>query len=259
MEAKDLGVDDLLLCGVEDAVSSDHVYQTGLVLLEQPGDATIALVHTGHSFLETIALKIHQWVATIAPPMEREQRIELAQNLQTGSRPNLEFLGLISASSMLAAFGLLQDSAAVIIGAMLIAPLMTPIVGAGLALSQGNRPLFQSAAVDHHAGVRRSANGEHFVWMAVFVVSRAADHGRNVGALSTFAIGLLCRAGGRNCGVVRANSQALIFGAGGCSDCRGAGATDRNGRIADRVRSLGQSRNRVCRSWDRCCWSRSMC
>jgi uncharacterized hydrophobic protein (TIGR00271 family) len=45
----------------------------------------------------------------------------------------------------LAAFGLLQDSAAVIIGAMLIAPLMTPIIGAGLALTQGNRPLFQSA------------------------------------------------------------------------------------------------------------------
>ncbi len=145
MEAKSLGVDDLLLCGVEDAVSSDHVYKTGLSLLEQPGEATIALVHTGDSFVETIALKIHQWVATVAPPMEREQRIELAQNLQTGSRPNLEFLGLISASSMLAAFGLLQDSAAVIIGAMLIAPLMTPIVGAGLALSHGNRPLFQSA------------------------------------------------------------------------------------------------------------------
>jgi hypothetical protein len=45
---------------------------------------------------------------------------------------------------MLAAFGLLQDSAAVIIGAMLIAPLITPIIGAGLALTQGNRPLFQS-------------------------------------------------------------------------------------------------------------------
>jgi uncharacterized hydrophobic protein (TIGR00271 family) len=77
--------------------------------------------------------------------MEREHRIELAQDLQTGSQPNLEFLGLMSASAMLAAFGLLQDSAAVIIGAMLIAPLMTPILGAGLAMSQGNRPLFQSA------------------------------------------------------------------------------------------------------------------
>ncbi len=77
--------------------------------------------------------------------MDRDARRELAQDLEQGSQPNLEFLGLISASSMLAAFGLLQDSAAVIIGAMLIAPLMTPIIGAGLALTQGNRPLFRSA------------------------------------------------------------------------------------------------------------------
>ena len=145
MQAKGLGTGDLVLCGVDEAVSSNDVYRTGLALLDQPGDATVALIQTGYSFVETIALKVHQWVATIAPPMQREQRIELAQSLQTGSKPNLEFLGLISASSMLAAFGLLQDSAAVIIGAMLIAPLMTPIVGAGLALSQGNRPLFQSA------------------------------------------------------------------------------------------------------------------
>ena len=145
IQAKKLGADDLVLCGVDEAVSSNPVYQTGLALLDQPGEATIALVQTGHSVVETIALKVHQWVATVAPPMAREQRIELAQSLQTGSKPNLEFLGLISASSMLAAFGLLQDSAAVIIGAMLIAPLMTPIVGAGLALSHGNRPLFQSA------------------------------------------------------------------------------------------------------------------
>ncbi|MEL7335039.1 MAG: DUF389 domain-containing protein, partial [Planctomycetota bacterium] len=56
-----------------------------------------------------------------------------------------EFLLLISASSILAAFGLIQNSAAVIIGAMLIAPLMTPILGGGMALSIGNRPLMRRA------------------------------------------------------------------------------------------------------------------
>jgi uncharacterized hydrophobic protein (TIGR00271 family) len=145
MEAKAVGAGDLVLCGVEDATSSDRIFKAGLVLLQQTDGATIALVRTGHSLAETMALKVHQWAASVAPPMERAHRIELAQDLQTGSRPNLEFLGLMSASAMLAAFGLLQDSAAVIIGAMLIAPLMTPILGAGLALSQGNRPLFQSA------------------------------------------------------------------------------------------------------------------
>jgi uncharacterized hydrophobic protein (TIGR00271 family) len=69
----------------------------------------------------------------------------LQEELESGSRPSWEFLGLISAASTLASFGLLQNSAAVIIGAMLIAPLMTPILGAGLAITMGNRPLFKSA------------------------------------------------------------------------------------------------------------------
>ena len=255
MEAKDLGVDDLLLCGVEDAVSCDHVYQTGLVLLEQPCDATIALVHTGDSFLESIALKIHQWAATIAPPMEREQRIELAQNLQTGSRPNLEFLGLISASSMLAAFGLLQDSAAVIIGAMLIAPLMTPIVGAGLALSQGNRPLFESAVWTITLGFVGALTASIlFGWLFLMFQEphiTAEMWARCRPSPLDFCVGLV--------GGIAASYAQL------------AGTYLRRWRVQRlprhwchrsqrpdyRSRSeFGTGQNRVCRSWDRCCWFR---
>jgi len=44
-------------------------------------------------------------------------------------------LGLASA---IASLGLLQNSAAVVIGSMLLAPLMTPMIGLGLALAQAN-------------------------------------------------------------------------------------------------------------------------
>jgi uncharacterized hydrophobic protein (TIGR00271 family) len=135
----------LLVVDVEHVAPQDRVYQAGLSLLEQPPTQSIALLHPGDTFLEAMGAKIRHWAERVAPPMDRDQRIELAQDLQLGSQPNLEFLGLMSAASMLASFGLLQNSASVIIGAMLIAPLMTPILGAGLALTQGNRPLFQSA------------------------------------------------------------------------------------------------------------------
>lgn len=46
----------------------------------------------------------------------------------------LRFTALIVLSASLAAFGLLADSAAVVIGAMLVAPLMTPIVAAAAAM-----------------------------------------------------------------------------------------------------------------------------
>ena len=45
---------------------------------------------------------------------------------------------MMTLSATLASLGLLQGSTAVVIGAMLVAPLMGPLVAAGLALVQGN-------------------------------------------------------------------------------------------------------------------------
>jgi len=48
-----------------------------------------------------------------------------------------QFLILMLLSATIAAFGLTNDSAAVVIGAMLVAPLMTPILGTAASLVQG--------------------------------------------------------------------------------------------------------------------------
>ncbi|MEM7475909.1 MAG: DUF389 domain-containing protein [Planctomycetota bacterium] len=81
-------------------------------------------------------------VSRFIPQMAREQRLALSLQLETYSILSFEFVALICASTFLASFGLLQNSAAVIIGAMLVAPLMTPILGAGLSIAHGNQPLF---------------------------------------------------------------------------------------------------------------------
>lgn len=47
------------------------------------------------------------------------------------------FVVLIVLSAIIAAFGLINDSAAVVIGAMLIAPLMTPMLGSAAAIVEG--------------------------------------------------------------------------------------------------------------------------
>lgn len=136
---------DLVLVGIDETGKDNRIYRIGLELLDNRCSASVALIHDGDSLKESLGGRIQDWSASIAPPMDREERIELARDLEMGSQPNLEFLGLMSAAAMLAAFGLLQNSAAVIIGAMLIAPLMTPIIGAGLALTLGNRPLFRTS------------------------------------------------------------------------------------------------------------------
>ena len=145
IECAQLNADDLVIFGIVSAHRSDPTYSAGLALIDSNESVPIALIREGESITQSLGARIHRWASTVAPMMQREQRLALATSLEEGTKPNLEFLGLMSAASMLAAFGLLQDSAAVIIGAMLIAPLMTPILGAGLALAQGNRPLFRSA------------------------------------------------------------------------------------------------------------------
>ena len=61
------------------------------------------------------------------------------------SQFNFDFGALISLSTLIAALGLVRDSGAVVIGAMLVAPLMTPLVAMGFALVQGNLKLIRSA------------------------------------------------------------------------------------------------------------------
>jgi len=84
----------------------------------------------------------HLWV----PQMARADRITLHEQLQTGSQWGFDFMALIALSTSIAAIGLVQSSTAVVIGAMLVAPLMTPILGAGLAILQGNQVLLKASA-----------------------------------------------------------------------------------------------------------------
>lgn len=72
------------------------------------------------------------------PQIAREDRVELVDRVQSNAEWNFDFVALMVLAASIAAFGLIQNSAAVVIGAMLVAPLMTPIIGLGLSLVHGN-------------------------------------------------------------------------------------------------------------------------
>lgn len=63
------------------------------------------------------------------------------------SRIDPEYLAMLGLSALIALFGLLQNSAAVLIGAMLISPLMNPILSAALAFLLGDGELGRKSAV----------------------------------------------------------------------------------------------------------------
>ncbi|MEE8525912.1 MAG: DUF389 domain-containing protein [Thermoanaerobaculia bacterium] len=106
----------------------------------------MAVVRREWKLLHRVRRRLGRWLDLAIPQMNRGERLALYEKLHSGSEWNFDFLMLLALSTAIAALGLLQSSTAVVIGAMLVAPLMTPILGAGLALVQGNLPLVQSAA-----------------------------------------------------------------------------------------------------------------
>ena len=85
--------------------------------------------------------------------ISRERHDIVLTDIGTGSEPEMRFYIMVAVSTMIACFGLITNSTAVIIGAMLVAPLMTPIFGIGLALIRSDKELFGKAIKAEIAGV----------------------------------------------------------------------------------------------------------
>jgi len=85
----------------------------------------------------------------VTPERSRIVREEIAE----GSEPGMRFYILVVISTMIAGFGLVMNSTAVVIGAMLVAPLMTPIFGIALALIRSDAQLLGTAVRAEIAGV----------------------------------------------------------------------------------------------------------
>jgi uncharacterized hydrophobic protein (TIGR00271 family) len=77
------------------------------------------------------------------PILAREERREILAHLQETASWNVDFVVMMGLSAALASLGLLNNATTVVIGAMLVAPLMSPLLGAGFALVQGNVVLFR--------------------------------------------------------------------------------------------------------------------
>lgn len=108
--------------------------------------AALIAVRAGIPFSGRLIALIQHAVRRFVPQLSRDARIELAERVQSSSAWDFDFGALMFLSTLIAALGLIRDSGAVVIGAMLVAPLMTPIVGIGLGLAQNNVRLSKQAA-----------------------------------------------------------------------------------------------------------------
>ncbi len=77
---------------------------------------------------------------------ERQEQKQIYKNVFGDASPNRYFFVMVILSCTVATYGLLSNSTAVVIGAMLIAPLMGPILGGALAVATNSNPLLKMSA-----------------------------------------------------------------------------------------------------------------
>ena len=76
---------------------------------------------------------INRLFRRMVKPISATQREKLISEIRPQASPGFDFFLLVVLSCSIVTLGLITDSPAVIIGAMLVAPLMSPIIGIGLA------------------------------------------------------------------------------------------------------------------------------
>lgn len=85
------------------------------------------------------------WFRHFIKPLPGEKRKEVSEEMSRSISPGSDFFLMVVLSCSIATLGLITDSPAVIIGAMLIAPLMSPIIGLGMATITGNPRLLKNS------------------------------------------------------------------------------------------------------------------
>jgi len=137
----------LLLIGV----TTDEFLETDIfggvpveVALERPGPTM--LVKRREDLTRYWWRRTWQETAGLLPTLTREEQAAVLLQMRRDANATIDFYLMILLSAAIAYFGLLQDSSAVIIGAMLVAPLMSPMMAMAHSIAQGNLMVFRQAS-----------------------------------------------------------------------------------------------------------------
>ena len=122
-------------------MSEEKKRETPSVLLEPPNDFLGKIAY----YFNRLRIRLVFAWRRMVPPVERQRRSDVQIQLREASEPDFGFFIMVILSCMIATLGLLTDSEATIIGAMLVAPLMSPVLGIGLASIRGDATLLRNA------------------------------------------------------------------------------------------------------------------
>lgn len=158
-----------MTCGCE----SNNIFK--IILRVEETEAIINALEQSYSHMEQFRMILLPLEATIPSPSDiekKEQELEEDGSLNTDKKPPLRvsrqelyneifyganlsnvFMTMVFLSSVVAAIGLIRDNTAVVIGAMVIAPLLGPNVALALAATLGDSELGKKAIKKTVGGV----------------------------------------------------------------------------------------------------------
>jgi uncharacterized hydrophobic protein (TIGR00271 family) len=130
---------DLVLIGASTESSIDKVIFGNITdEVVRQSKKPVAVIREPHKPLSHLLGEVSWRLQRVIPRLSLNDRTDTYVRIRRGARPNIDFYVLISLSALIAALGLIANSAAVVIGAMLVAPLMSPMVAVGLAMVLGD-------------------------------------------------------------------------------------------------------------------------
>ncbi len=189
---------DLLFLGASsDSVLNQLLLGTVVERLAQaiPQPVLIVKRHTGVTqlWLRRLWRRLDQSL----PNASAEDRLDSYKRLRRGARATADFYIMIFLSVVIATMGLLLDSGAVIIGAMLVAPLMSPILALGLAVVMGDLRLLRIAAQSTAQGILMAIVASVVLaWLSPFVIFTSEISGRTQPNLLDLTVALAAGAAG---------------------------------------------------------------
>jgi uncharacterized hydrophobic protein (TIGR00271 family) len=116
--------------------------------------APCAVVLTARAVQERPALtQAQRWLNRFTVRLTPAEQDDIDRYAYEISEPDIDYVTLIAVSATLATLGLLLNSPAVIIGAMLVAPFMQPCIGFAVGITNGRMSLVRNALVTLVVGV----------------------------------------------------------------------------------------------------------
>ncbi len=130
---------DLVVIGASRESSLDKVLFGDIpAAVVRQSKTPIMIVREPESRLGHLAGRAAWRLQNFVPRLNLNARTQAYVRIRRSARPTADFFILIGLAALIAALGLIVNSPAVVIGAMLVAPLMSPIVGIGMAMVLGD-------------------------------------------------------------------------------------------------------------------------